>query len=581
MREGLPPFETNLAFGVSPELAGVYEDRKLFEVFSEEVYALVPSLPEGMAQINATEGDKNARASDHVEDEAEPELASASGGENDSEPDDDTTDGKKDPPIAFNRKALREGLGKSADAARWALMSGARLIASYDDPEAGAAAAKQTVGGVANGLLGNAEDYFLLAANSVRGLNRMTNIIGEEITTAMSSVGGRFTLLKALASGGDRMERGFAARRYGQVDWSAGRELATFSILADSGLQPALTAEFSSGAFDELIARDLVEFVARRDVTGTSFAKLHQTIAYFAKFNGVESEGESAFYDKLAATHTDWPTEHQERLLGAKHLILTGLESNFSRSHRWLKENGLMQTGDSVEQFEHALEVLALEVLRHLSSVSQRGNATLVPIKHELKRKHRKNAKQAAGQLAVANLAELAPAEVDAPPSPPMRMLTCNVKDGTATDGIHAIVEDFLSRTGQGGDTLREDIEHMMTFMARTDFPPGYRRGVRPLREVSLHLAWSDPANPSAEIPAEAGDENARAPEKKEYPVHKFKPSEAAGLPLRTVAAKDSRVYFIKPAKDVLAILALDHRSNQEAFIKKIRGIRQAVDPKA
>lgn len=554
---------------MSPELTDVDRDRKLFEVFSEEVYALVPSLPEGMAQINATESDKQTQASDHVEDEAESESALETAGENSSEPEDD----KKEPPIVMNRKAIRGGLGKSADAARWALMSGARLIASYDDSEVGAAAAKQIVAGVADGLLTDFQDYFLLAADSVRGLNRMTDAIGEEITSAMASFSGRFTLLKALASGGDHMERGFGARRLGHVAWSPGRELATFSVLAESDLQPALAAEFSSGAFDELIARDLVEFVARRDVSGSSFAKLHQTFSYMAKVMGVESNTESAFYDKLAATHADWPADLQERFIGAKRMILAGLESNFSRSNRWLKENGLMQTGDSAEQFEQAVEALVLAILRHQSRVSQRDNAKYVPIKHELKRKHRRTAKQAAGQLAVAKVTELPSAEVEAAASPPMRMLTCNINDGTVTDGIDVAIEDFLSRTGQGGATLREDIKRMMTFMARTDFPPGYRRGVRPLREVSLQFAWGDPAN----TPVEETD----APEKKEYPVHKFKPIEATGLSLRTVAAKESRVYFIKPAKDVLAILAIDHRSNQETFIKRIRGIRQVVDPKA
>ena len=469
MREEFRQFETNPALGMSPELTDVDRERKLFEVFPEEVYTLVPSLPEGMARINATESDKQTQATDYIEDEAESESALETAGENSSESEDD----KKAPPIVMNRKAIRRSLGKSADAARWALMAGARLIASHDDSEVGATAAKQVVSGVANGLLTDFQDYFLLAADSIRDLNSMTDVIGEEITTAMASLSGRFTLLKALASGGDHMERGFGARRLGHVAWSPGRELATFSILAESDLQPALAAEFSSGAFAELIARDLVEFVARRDVSGSSFAKLHQTFSYMAKVMGVGSGTESAFYDKLAATHTDWPADLQERFIGAKRMILAGLESNFSRSNRWLKENGLMQTGDSAEQFERAVETLALAILRHQSRVSQRDNAKYVPIKHELKRKQRRTAREAAGQLAVANVAALPSAEVEAAVSAPMRMLTCNIKDGTVTDGVDVIVEDFLNKIGQGDD-LREDVERIMTFMARTDFPPGY-----------------------------------------------------------------------------------------------------------
>lgn len=50
-----------------------------------------------------------------------------------------------------------------------------------------------------------------------------------------------------------------------------------------------------------------------------------------------------------------------------------------------------------------------------------------------------------------------------------------------------------------------------------------------------------------------------------------FKPTDAAGLSLRTSIAKDSRIYFIKLSPTELGILGIEPRADQDSFLKSVR----------
>jgi hypothetical protein len=127
--------------------------------------------------------------------------------------------------------------------------------------------------------------------------------------------------------------------------------------------------------------------------------------------------------------------------------------------------------------------------------------------------------------------------------------VTCNLNDQSTTEGVEGIISNFLQKTNPGDTALKEDLDRMTQFMARTDLPTNFRRGIKPIRGAQVRF----------------GDDG------KLWEFFEFKPTEAAGLSLRTGTAKGSRIYFIKMAENTLGIIGLEPRSNHENFLKQIR----------
>lgn len=137
-------------------------------------------------------------------------------------------------------------------------------------------------------------------------------------------------------------------------------------------------------------------------------------------------------------------------------------------------------------------------------------------------------------------------------PREPAKIVVCNLNNYSIEEDLATTVDDFMATAGQGNITVREDIERMLRFMARRDLPPTQRRGVKPILGSLVKFGLEDDPD-------------------KLWRFFEFKPTEAAGLSLRTSVAKNSRVYFIKLDDDTIGIIGIKPRAEQDAFLRYIR----------
>jgi hypothetical protein len=135
-------------------------------------------------------------------------------------------------------------------------------------------------------------------------------------------------------------------------------------------------------------------------------------------------------------------------------------------------------------------------------------------------------------------------AAAEAPPAEPLKLVTCNLTNGTAVEGVKGLVADFLNRASQGEEAT-EDIKRVLDHMTRVDLPESHPHGIKFLR---LFVRF-------------AGER---------YKLLEMKPP-AAGLSLRAEAVKSSRVYFIKLPDATLGIVGIEPRAKQAEFLRNLK----------
>lgn len=514
-----------------------HRNLQLFAPDQEKIQAMAPSLDSNLATL----GEFMAKLRYLTNPDAE-NIRNA------AERLSEENDGKA---YTTNRSVLRKTVS-DREANRKLLFSGGILAASYEDLEEGLAATKSAYMRLSGGLLDQVHqvDFFKDGiegcAIDIFTVRKASQDTAAEVAAAIEDdFGQRYELLKALSA----RDTGLALDGGSpNAELLPSEAVLTLSVMAKSPIRQELATELDQGTFDTVIARDILEFVdGNQDVNG-DLAKVRQFAKFVTAFADTSPDTKAAMYERMAARLDEWPEPQLEVVQEARQALLNSMNENFSRAGVWLQNNKLAGRGNLEEGFQDAVTG-ALRIVAKKVQLDPRARLALMQAGINIHGNPRRGKQKRQGQTRqqiTPPATEVVSVNPEIQPEP-LKLMTYNLNDYTTTDGVEDLVNGFIESTRPGDTALREDLAKMFDFMVRTDLPPTHRRGVKPIRATQVRF----------------GEDL--------LDFSEFKPTEAAGLPLKTRTAKESRVYFIKPDDETIGVIGLEPRSEQNNFINRIR----------
>lgn len=258
-------------------------------------------------------------------------------------------------------------------------------------------------------------------------------------------------------------------------------------------------------------------------------------------FDGNEPDSKQAFYERLAAIVQDWPIGERNIVQAWRSELGKSLSFNLIEAEQSMREGGLISGEDPASAFERSIDYFIEQLIPRQTGAAKAGLLQL--------RTKRRTPKL----LRVDESPPKKERKGDDKPTPevrrdPIELVSCNLQDGTTSPGTEPMIAAYLEKIGQQGSTvIREDIEHALRHLARTDLPPTRRRGIKHLDRFVLRFGENEES----------------------WEVYELKPTVAAGLSMRSDTAKNSRVYFIKLEGNKWGIFGIGLRSEQEEFLRR------------
>lgn len=515
--------------GGTSEHAGQPGAPRLFEADPQSVTSLMPSITRG-SEVLADLMRAGNPAWDRQDDDPDEEIDSEA-------------------PM-LSRKMIRDNLGIYGAPVRRFIRAGAHFVTSYEDPEEGIRIGREQ-------LTEEGADFLLVLWNKnvvrlcgpLRALQQVSREAESEVETAMdASPESRYALLKLLATetGEDRT----ATREHFGADPEDWRPVTTLSLmlsLRGSDVHQRLSRELASGAFDTFIAHDLLQFVESRGDLPNDLAKVRRLATFVTTFLGAPQDNKAEFYNRMVSALNTWPAEALEAVIDSRATLADRMNIHLQRAARWLKDNSLAEVSDPKANLDGSLVNLVNEFLKR-AHISGPAKAEIMRLRAGAKRR---KGPQGTGPSKARRgksgpQAQAATAEVS---QEPLKVVTCHLNDHTMSEGVQGLIDDFVTRASQGDVSVRQDLERMVQHMARTDLPPTQRRGFVAIQGSRVRFGEDD----------------------RLWDFFEFKPSEAAGLSLRTTPAKTSRIYFIRLDDGSIGVIGIEPRSEQDAFLQRIK----------
>jgi hypothetical protein len=327
--------------------------------------------------------------------------------------------------------------------------------------------------------------------------------------------------------------------------WKAGRMLLGLCAIAD--IQPGvqLKAELSEGRYDHHIAKDVMRYIEQDGVLDADLVKIKQLGQFATAIAGGGTE-------MMANSLEVWPADQRHTIQQLRNALMERITINQANAVRWLQEKEMLPPADPKSELESRALTLIEDILKRVP-ITAEDKPYIMACKATIKSKRRrKHEQRLAEQQATHSATVAASAEKSEESLDPYTMMTVDLGSQESLEGVDYMVDAFLEGLGQQGDTkLREDVDKMFTYLARRDLPTTHRRGKKKLD--NCHVRYKD-----------GGEE-------KRWQLWEFKPTEAAGLSLRSGTAKDSRIYYVELNDDTLGIVGFEPRSKQEEFLKSVR----------
>jgi hypothetical protein len=323
-------------------------------------------------------------------------------------------------------------------------------------------------------------------------------------------------------------------------DWRPNHLLARLTILGGLGTQQSLATQARQGEFDTYIATDLLRAASVPEQEHPDVVRIRKLSEFAIAVAGL-SPGDEALAGRIASSVDQWPVGERQIVLGVREMLLGGMATNFTLASLRLKENYFTWEGDLLAEFKRNADLFFKDMVRRvqLNTLSPQGRARMAVLRAQTGR--RRPAKQARKVEP-----DAAGKDEEVLREPP-KLVTCNLDEGTTADGIDGIVSGFIEETSQGGTTVKQDLERSLEFFVRADLPPTQRRGTHKM--VDTGVRFNDAI----------------------LPLWEYKPFDAAGLSLRTDVVKGMRLYYIKLPDNTYGVIAMQPRSQQEEFLKKVR----------
>jgi hypothetical protein len=469
---------------------------------------------------------------------------------------------------AVNRTTRRRYANVNAfgEAGRRFIFVGGHVIARNEDPTAGQQAGEEVLsqlpeafsappdptddedrGGSFRSLW---DKRILPIAEPLRQVHTISSVVAAEIdATEKGDTAANYLLLKALATDPD--PKRFEIKLLTSKDWLPSHALIALGGIARSDIRRRLTAQVLTGTFDRHIARDVVQFADGQRVVDPGFARIRQLGTFGLAFAGQSTEDKAAFYDRMAATLDEWPAAERQVIVESRQVILDALEANANRAATWLREFGFIADADPLTVFSESIDDLILEVVKRqkLSGPALVGIMQVMQ-QRGLHKRSRTSSRQRRDERKGGTETQAPSAEAAEEDRTPPTMITLNLNDHTSVDGVGGLIEEFVTKTSQGNDgKIRADLERMIQYMHRTDLPPGERRGVKIISNITITFL----------------------PDGQPRRLHEFKPSDAPGLPTGTNVGKNCRIYFIKLPNNVIGVVGIKPRADQDEFLRGLR----------
>ncbi len=314
-----------------------------------------------------------------------------------------------------------------------------------------------------------------------------------------------------------------------------------------------LLKELHSGAYDRLIAQDILGFLRGAQEVEGDLAKIQQLVKCVYFMNG-QPTNTAEFYKRMVDNLDVWPAAQQQVIIDARTLLRERLENRLRRVVTALRTDDFI-IDDPEDAFEVSFERLADALLRR-TQITPQNKFEVMNLRSVISARRGRTASKRAARRAArkdndSGDAQQAPAAPETSPREPSKIVACNLNDYSIED-VSSMVDGFVEGASQGDTTIREDVDRMLCFMARRDLPPVHRRGVKIINGAKVKFGTED--NPD-----------------KLWDFYEFKPTEAAGLSLRTNVAKKARIYFIKIDTDTIGVIGIQPRAKQDEFLRAIR----------
>jgi hypothetical protein len=524
------------------------QPEQLFGVTDDEIFALTPSVIAGIAGfkdvvIAINPGDKKiqeyAKSGDlETETVTDPAQKALAEGE----------------PAGYSRDEIRKGKQSMYRAPLAKLIqTGAQYVAGFGSKEEGTRAAYEILPQEVDEYLGDlVKTRIVPAAQPIKTLRETASQARSDIESIAQGDGDtqihkRYTLLKAC--GFDRYEGKERDPQAKLKDPTPEFTLAALYAMESMDTHKQLASELYAGKFDHLIAHDILWHIDAAQQVDGDLAKVQQLVKMLRAFHSGQPEDKPNFYNRMVSLLDNWPQAQRQVVIDARQMLVDRMEAKLGRTSRALRDGDFIidnpgaAFNDSVTYLSDAMLSRAIvtpqnraEIMRLRAIYSMRKRGRQTP-RRERRRDRAKNDETAAAQ-------ETGPRE-------PAKIVVCNLNDYSISESPDVLLDELAARFSQG-NTIRDDFAKMLNFMVRRDLPPTHRRGVKSMTGILVRFGTDEEPD-------------------KLWNLFELKPSDAAGLSLRTDIAKHSRVYFIKYSENTLGIIGIKPRSEQEEFIKSIR----------
>lgn len=531
------------------------EAQDLFGVTSEEIIALAPSTVEGgQAFLNVVLAMNPNEKRLHGEQEPE------SGKQN--EPEDQLmatlTEEEPDEP-GYGRAMMRKSKSQYGSYLVKLIQTGAQYLATFDDPEEGIQAGRQILPEETDKALGDLYTKRVVpAAEPMRYLHRAARTTLIEARTVLAAEGeeataNRYTLLKAFGYDRYQNKTNYDKQKARIEKPEPEFVLTAFHAMEGGDVHKQLISELQAGAYDQLIARDILRFLHGTQEVEGDLSKVQQLVkcVYFISGQPADADG---FYKLMVDNLDMWPVAQRQVISDARAFLRDRLESRLKRISFALREDDFI-VDNPREAFSASFGRLADVMLKRIpvtpqnrrivmqlraqAASAKRGRATP-------RREERRSARRGKN-----GAKEITASEVEGPREP-SKIVACNLNNYSINEDPSSMIDTFVEGASQGNITIREDINRMLNFMARRDLPPAHRRGIKVINGSKVKFGLEDDPD-------------------KLWDFYEFKPTEAAGLSLRTNVARNTRVYFIKIDADTIGIIGIQPRTKQDEFLRAIR----------
>lgn len=509
---------------------------ELFGVTREEVLDLAPSIAEGeealvsvFRKLNPNDERFNRR-----EDSSE-----------------DFTDQAEQP--EYSRIQVRSSKTAYGSYIVKLMQTGAQFLSTFEDPEAARREGLEILGEDFNDFLGNILDKRIMpAAPAMRHMRHVAQQVHSELQPLSDAEGAlmqRYTLLKAL-SYGSQQETEENDTTGLNSNMRPEYVLGVLYTLAGGTLHAQLAKEAQAGAYDRLIAEDILWFTENAESVGGELAKLQELTGFMQAFLGDDEPRDAAgLYLRMAAMVDKWPNTQRQVVVEARQRVLNKLEIRLGHIRRALRDSDLIPD-DPKEAFADSTVQLADQIIRR-AQVSADNKGEIMSLRAQLARAKRGRKSRRQNKKPDASELEELAAEADKRPEP-SKLVTCNLNDHSITEGVEGLIDEFVKEVSQGFVTLRNDLMSMVNHMARRDLPPTRRRGFKPVSDAKVKFGTEEDPD-------------------KLWSLVEFNPTDAAGLSTRTPVAKNTRIYFIRLDSDTIGLVGIKTRADRETFLRTIR----------